>query len=1397
MPTDQQSLPTPVISLLDDDRQTITSIRSNRVNGDYGPGVSTIVTRNLIGGRPPSLTTQSHVQNEPPPIPTPTMQQPIVDQEPHAPPPPPEMADDGNPENNLAGAPTAAIGISLRAISLHGSRVVNAERRRLSEKQLFEYFLLRGGSCYHLLRFSHASGHRNLRVIHMIMQNRMFGMLTCCLLDNDSTTADPQSNREQKRLPFGCVFWQTSSSPPRAVTITLSLQKLRHPDGFKIAASCSCEPSTLVTSIDFPSCDHIQSFFGNSNLFDLFKFSLEDFLNNGPSRELFAATLQPTDRFPVVRLVKDRTTTAEGTVQAVRSYKEPSFFTMFDLDRQMFVPMIKEWNKKIRCNFCRTHPSERGPCEHEICWENYNEENPEDIPPAFDPNEEVYEEEQEIGTILDDLESQTASRHRSPRPRTCPEILKYCRKDIRLPLLPCDGIQASSYCLAVQIERHTGNSPLQIEDLYGCCNHCGFRRKIDVMPPGQMRWRETKLFTLNHQICKVEVEDWICPGCLKLVYFGGVGRGNFPVRKSYCFTYELLYYFVHNVCRLGTSFRTQYDIYHSSQISQSAIAKAEMCNNRHYIDLEECSSGRRRCAEAFFYFIPCLDTSNPTMCKELFTCSTCEKALTDPEKKTLGFQSNHQAAENRFKAVVIDGTSAGILHALPKYERDAVRLNVPSALRRKKKFISNKIFQTAILKLIKILRIRLRLILSRSRSFPPTSRYFEMGIPLKGQGGKQRGKIQSMTKEELAFLRLYLGEEHCVCGHGTTNTRNNAFCSSTRTKFTSEVHGDDVRAFFKSVLFIYLKQQSNTGNSENAESTTSSQSSSGRRTGSESPEHTNGLSSSDAVGEQEEQEEEEEDGDDDDDVDEQEDDHADQEEQDEEAEDEDLIHDDGSENEHHNSDEEDEPDDAQEENENSDENRNELVYMLRLDIPNIQRHGQLIEALLDAMALLLTENASVPYVRPCGEKTITNYSAALRADDFEIRRRTLFKDTSILKIDDDVIGYDSFKVHRRLAESLDTFADCQCDEVADLHNVIQVDNGPCLTCREGVARYVAQCSEVNPIFSRFAGNLLLQTRWLKSRARSIAMGFADCIREQMDLAETYFNVLASKMSPSTKSYWNQYAGCNINKLHHTCDEEDGRITDRSPQTGVSFPGRVQYRPLFVFDKNEGHQCGKRYAKNSNHSPGLLTIQCACGNPKLIGFIIMTRCESTALALSIALMFFKIPPETIFYDNACNALLSALLRLPWLLLFSFLVVDRFHYKSHKCHSFYDADRFQRFDDIKTSSAESINGRIKTSLRSMRFLRGETLVHYLNIRFALLNLNAKYYEKFAKRDVEDVNLNKFYSSLVPCNCAVSQFETVLSNYENESDDDGDQEDMQHQEEQNDGHAIEDEQYVQEED
>ena len=94
-----------------------------------------------------------------------------------------------------------------------------------------------------------------------------------------------------------------------------------------------------------------------------------------------------------------------------------------------------------------------------------------------------------------------------------------------------------------------------------------------------------------------------------------------------------------------------------------------------------------------------------------------------------------------------------------------------------------------------------------------------------------------------------------------------------------------------------------------------------------------------------------------------------------------------------------------------------------------------------------------------------------------------------------------------------------------------------------------------------------------------------------------------------------------------------RYPDYSHITGISCPGRPKYRPLIMFDQLEGHQCGKRYALNTNHSPGLLIAQCACANPKFIAYIIMTRAESTSLALALMIMHFLIPPEIILHENA--------------------------------------------------------------------------------------------------------------------------------------------------------------------
>ena len=156
-----------------------------------------------------------------------------------------------------------------------------------------------------------------------------------------------------------------------------------------------------------------------------------------------------------------------------------------------------------------------------------------------------------------------------------------------------------------------------IWDEEGVCAHCKRTRT-----PGMKEdyWLQSvRLYTLTQQVRAVKVEDWKCLLSLwEEFFFSGVGVAIYPSRKTYCFTYELLYYFVHNVYRLGISFRAQYDAYHMTQVAQSTRAKYDNFSDtpaNETIILEDCQSGRRRCAEAFGNLLHFIDTNNPDLCK--------------------------------------------------------------------------------------------------------------------------------------------------------------------------------------------------------------------------------------------------------------------------------------------------------------------------------------------------------------------------------------------------------------------------------------------------------------------------------------------------------------------------------------------------------------------------------------------------------------------------------------------------------------------------------------------------------------------------------------------------------------------------------------------------------------
>jgi len=112
--------------------------------------------------------------------------------------------------------------------------------------------------------------------------------------------------------------------------------------------------------------------------------------------------------------------------------------------------------------------------------------------------------------------------------------------------------------------------------------------------------------------------------------------------------------------------------------------------------------------------------------------------------------------------------------------------------------------------------------------------------------------------------------------------------------------------------------------------------------------------------------------------------------------------------------------------------------------------------------------------------------------------------------------------------------------------------------------------------------------------------------------------------------------------------------------------------------------------------------------------------------------------------------SAILRGPWLLNQTRIVIDRFHSKGDICTNYFDADSHIGLTNNKTSSAESFNARIGKSTHHIRFLKGTNLILFLRIRFALLNLCAHFKSTFHRTDIEDEDLAAFLRTIYDCKC-----------------------------------------------
>lgn len=166
-------------------------------------------------------------------------------------------------------------------------------------------------------------------------------------------------------------------------------------------------------------------------------------------------------------------------------------------------------------------------------------------------------------------------------------------------------------------------------------------------------------------------------------------------------------------------------------------------------------------------------------------------------------------------------------------------------------------------------------------------------------------------------------------------------------------------------------------------------------------------------------------------------------------------------------------------------------------------------------------------------------------------------------------------------------------------------NWSCDNCDMHLSGVMVKLRNVNPILCRYGRDVLRIGRLTLPFARHITGKIGGVLRLHVAHARELEDV-HDLTSPDSIQFRKDFGRFNIPPLHNR------ELKDEV--VGASFPGRRQYRPFVTFDSKDTHFCNKEYPSTGAHTPGLQTLQCAWASPKLIGFYVMDRPESSSLAL---------------------------------------------------------------------------------------------------------------------------------------------------------------------------------------
>ena len=367
-------------------------------------------------------------------------------------------------------------GISIAPLAtgtmrMNGSRMNRFGRRQLSSSERFKDVLQRSSSIFHMLAESWTTSISNLKVTQICYENQSFAIITSLVSNSDEQT---QYLTTRRNKPFGGILWQTSTSPPRAIAITVWKDLYSSHDSNSsemMKASCSCNPTVQLREPHRCGCEHLNVFLSHTTIYNLFRSVITQYHSATRVGVYFGDPVSQYGNFPTVKLIRTQRPNISNNYR-----QDWSFYVQFDYDRLQFVPLVHIKSKKIQCMLCRGHRNRRGQCIHELNYERDMTSEGEDIE-EFDENTSMYGDENSDEESFDEQQDECTndiSAGENTRDRV--ETGKYCIKHVKLPLLPCVGITDQTFFLSSKLESLKNGDMLRIEDIFGICRFCKFKR---------------------------------------------------------------------------------------------------------------------------------------------------------------------------------------------------------------------------------------------------------------------------------------------------------------------------------------------------------------------------------------------------------------------------------------------------------------------------------------------------------------------------------------------------------------------------------------------------------------------------------------------------------------------------------------------------------------------------------------------------------------------------------------------------------------------------------------------------------------------------------------------------------------------------------------------------------